>query len=101
MFPSFVCLAHIANSIHKQDADDVVSQARADAKTALFDAEDALLRAADPKLMQRVAEIIDISVHGDDDMTDKEKGIGDFEEVLAKVLALRRRLGLPVDGELE
>ena len=66
---------------------------------ALYDAEDALLRAADPDLMRRVSEILDVLVYGDDDMSDTERGIGDFKEVLKKVLALRRRIGLPVESD--
>ena len=62
----------------------------------MFDAEDALLRAADPDLMERVAEIVEILVFGDDDADDRERGIEDYEDVLKKVLALRRRIGLPV-----
>ncbi|VDC02993.1 unnamed protein product [Peniophora sp. CBMAI 1063] len=87
----------ILNAI--MDANHVIGMARCDAETALFDAEDALLRAADPDLMRRTAEIIDVLVHGDDDMSDSEQGIGDFPQVLEKVLALRRRLGLPIVGE--
>ncbi|KZV65098.1 hypothetical protein PENSPDRAFT_737912 [Peniophora sp. CONT] len=83
------------------EADHVISLARSDAELALYDAEDALLRAADPVLMARVAEMIEIMIYGDDDMSDTERGMGDFPEVLEKVLALRRRLGLPVEGESE
>ena len=42
-----------------------------------FDSEDAIMAIIEPALMKRVKEILYIQVHGDDDSTDKENGIGD------------------------
>lgn len=65
-----------------------------------WDEEDEMLYAADPELMTRVKEIIRILTSDDDDIADEfedeEEELSDFNEVHAKVLALRRRLGLPI-----
>ncbi|VDC02824.1 unnamed protein product [Peniophora sp. CBMAI 1063] len=65
-----------------------------------WDEEDEMLYAADPELMTRVKEIIRILTSDEDDIADEfedeEEELSDFVEVHAKVIALRRRLGLPI-----
>ena len=60
------------------------------------DEEDAMLFAADPVLMARAHEIIRILSADPDDVEEEEEHLDDFPEVHARVLALRRRLGLPI-----
>lgn len=61
-----------------------------------LDEEDEMLFKADPDLMTRVKEIIRILSADPDDVEEEEGKLNDFAEVHAKVIALRRRLGLPI-----
>ncbi|KZV67508.1 hypothetical protein PENSPDRAFT_688037 [Peniophora sp. CONT] len=61
-----------------------------------LDEEDAMLFKADPELMKRAHEIIRILSADPDDVEEEEEHLDDFGDVHARVIALRRRLGLPI-----
>lgn len=60
------------------------------------DEEDMVLFKADPVLMTRANEIIRILSADPDNVEEEEAELDYFEDVHAKVIALRRRLGLPI-----